>query len=294
MLIQGPKEIFFLFCMHKMYLISSEGCKNAEVDFLKIRKTDKVWASIKNVHDGLGVKSMPDLFLKEIYGKYGRKNITKNETKKYEITEREICEKFDNLSENELNKKDNKKVYVRNDVIMVLLCIAEVKKRGERRIGGFRKKLKTPESEILQCAEYKIKSKIGKISEVEKILEEYCIKIYEIDSYFYEHFEEKIRVDKNGCNYILLRIDVSFSEYNVAVEVDEKGHTDRDVIFEKKDKNPHKKNLIVNLLESIVVKKIMMQIMKLAKYKHLLASSDIKRELVKENDELKKKIIKDS
>ena len=52
--------------------------------------------------------------------------------------------------------------------------------------------------------------------------------------------------------------------------------------------------MIVNLLELIVVKKIMMQIMKLAKYKHLLASSDIKRELVKENDELKKKIIKDS
>ena len=66
------------------------------------------------------------------------------------------------------------------------------------------------------------------------------------------------------------------------------------LFLKKKDKNPHKKNLIVNLLELIVVKKIMMQIMKLAKYKHLLASSDIKRELVKENDELKKKFIKDS
>ena len=63
-----------------------------------------------------------------------------------------------------------------------------LKNRGERRIGGLRKKLKTPESEISQCAEYKIKSKIGKISVVEKILEEYYVKIYEIDSYFYEHF----------------------------------------------------------------------------------------------------------
>ena len=33
-----------------MYLISAEGYKNAEVDFLKIRKTDKIWVSIKNVH----------------------------------------------------------------------------------------------------------------------------------------------------------------------------------------------------------------------------------------------------
>ena len=33
---------------------------------------------------------------------------------------------------------------------------------------------------------------------------------------------------------MLFRIDVYFTEYNLAVEIDEKGHTDRDVIFEKK------------------------------------------------------------
>ena len=60
------------------------------------------------------------------------------------------------------------------------------------------------------------------------------MKTNEIDSYFYEHYEEKTRIDKNGRNNILLRIDVYFSEYNLAVEVDEKGHTDRDLIFEKK------------------------------------------------------------
>ena len=63
---------------------------------------------MKNVHDGLGIKNMSDLVLKEIYSKYERKNLTKKETKKYKITEREIFEKYDNLSENELNKKDNK------------------------------------------------------------------------------------------------------------------------------------------------------------------------------------------
>ena len=63
---------------------------------------------MKNVHDGLVIKNMSDLVLKEIYSKYKRKNLTKKETKKYKITEREIFEKYDNLSENELNKKDNK------------------------------------------------------------------------------------------------------------------------------------------------------------------------------------------
>ena len=118
------------------------------------------------------------------------------------------------------------------------------KKRGERRIGGgFRKKLKISECEIWQCAEYKIKSKIGKIFLDKKILEQYCVKTNEIDSYFYEHYEKKTRIDKNGRNNILLRIDVYFSEYNLAVEVDEKGHTDRDLIFEKKKtRSPWKKS----------------------------------------------------
>ena len=42
----------------------------------------------------------------------------------------------------------------------------------------------------------------------EKILEEYFVKIYEIDPFFYEHHKEKIKVDKNGCEYTLFRIDV--------------------------------------------------------------------------------------
>ena len=91
---------------------------------------------------------MSDLNLKEIYGRNGTKHLTNNEIKKYKKSEREKFEKYDNLSENELNTKSHKDVYVRNDVITVLLCIAEVKKRAERKIGGFRKKLKVPESEI--------------------------------------------------------------------------------------------------------------------------------------------------
>ena len=34
--------------------------------------------------------------------------------------------------------------------------------------------------------------------------------------------------------YILFRIDVYFTEYFLAVEIDEKGHTDRELIFEEK------------------------------------------------------------
>ena len=38
---------------------------------------------------------------------------------------------------------------------------------------------------------------------------------------------KKIQAGKNGCKYILFRIDICFSECFLAVEIDEKGHTDR-------------------------------------------------------------------
>ena len=60
---------------------------------------------------------------------------------------------------------------------------------------------------------------------------------------------KEIQVDKNGCEYILSRIDVYFSEYPLAVEIDEKGHTDKDFIFEEKRQKTLEKNLVVTLLE---------------------------------------------
>ena len=56
-----------------MYILSAERYKNAKVDFLRVRKTDEIWVSMKNVHDGLGVNNMSGLVLKEIYGKYEKK-----------------------------------------------------------------------------------------------------------------------------------------------------------------------------------------------------------------------------
>ena len=46
--------------------------------------------------------------------------------------------------------------------------------------------------------------------------------------------KKKIQVDNNGKQYILFRIDIYFSKYGSAVEIDEKGHTDRDLTFEQK------------------------------------------------------------
>ena len=89
--------------------------------------------------------------------------------------------------------------------------------------------------------EHKVKSKIGTISVNEDILEEYSVTIYEIDLYFSENYKKRIQVDKNGQQYILFRIDIYFTKYCLAVEIDEKGHTNRDLEFEKKDRGTRKK-----------------------------------------------------
>ena len=42
---------------------------------------------------------------------------------------------------------------------------------------------------------------------------------------------KKIHIDKNGFKYILFKIDVYFNKFLLAVEIDGKGNTDRDLFF---------------------------------------------------------------
>ena len=56
-----------------MYLISAEGYKNANVRILKVRETNEIWSSMKDVRRGVDVKNVSDLVLKEIYGISGEK-----------------------------------------------------------------------------------------------------------------------------------------------------------------------------------------------------------------------------
>ena len=74
--IKTKLKLFFLFffCIYKIYLISAEGYTNAGVHFLKIRKTDEISASMKDCGEGVGVKIVPDLYSKETYSIYGKKN----------------------------------------------------------------------------------------------------------------------------------------------------------------------------------------------------------------------------
>ena len=55
----------------------------------------------------------------------------KEQIKKCKKTEREVFEKYANLSEDRLSEKSNKNVYVKNDVVSTVIkrCRGEKKKR---------------------------------------------------------------------------------------------------------------------------------------------------------------------
>ena len=84
---------------------------------------------MKDIGDGLCVKNICDLVLKEIYGIYEKRKLTKKETKNYKMTEREIYEKFNNLSNDELNKKSSKFVYVKNNIMTNIIKHCRVEKK---------------------------------------------------------------------------------------------------------------------------------------------------------------------
>ena len=86
------------------------------------------------------------------------------------MTEREIFKKYANLSENELNTKNNKEVYAKDDV-KKNRCIQI--KTDNSRMSRTRRQIKNRKN---VCEE--------------KILEEYYVNIYEIDPYFYGHYKE--------------------------------------------------------------------------------------------------------
>ena len=93
------------------------------------------------------------------------------------MTKREIYKKFTNLSDEELNAINNKKTYVRNDVMTTIIKHSRGEKtRGIRAIDGFRYKSMIPDCEIPKCPEFEVKSKIKKIFKNHNPLEEYSVR----------------------------------------------------------------------------------------------------------------------
>ena len=63
---------------------------------------------------------------------------------------------------------------------------------------------------------FKVRSKVRKIFKNHNLLEVYSVRMYKIDPYFYEQYENNMQVDNNEHKCILFKIDIYFSEFSLA------------------------------------------------------------------------------
>ena len=84
---------------------------------------------------------------------------------------------------------------------------------------------------------------------------------------------------------MLFRIDVYFDKFLLAVEIDEEGHTDRDLIFQKKRPQALEKKMWLQIYQNEY--NVMIQIMRLVTQKHLLMS--LKTDNQKKKNQKKKR-----
>ena len=76
---------------------------------------------MKDIESGIGVKNISDLVLKEIYGICKTKNPSKEQVNEYKMIKKQIYKKFTNLSQEKLNIINNKKTYVKNNVMTTII-----------------------------------------------------------------------------------------------------------------------------------------------------------------------------
>ena len=112
-----------------MYLISAEGCKNANVEFLTLKTTSEIWVSMKDVGSDIGVKNISDLVLNKIYGICETKNPSKEQFNEHKMAKKQIYKNFTNLSQEKLNAVNNKETYVKNDVMTTIIKRCRGKKK---------------------------------------------------------------------------------------------------------------------------------------------------------------------
>ena len=164
-------------------------------------------------------------------------------------------------------------------------CKGQKKKRRKKN-RWTQKILMIPDSEISECPEHEVKSKIGNIFFNEKMLEKYSVKIYETNPYFYEHYGKEYKLMKMGINIYYLELMFSLLNISQPWKLIKKVILTKALFFRRKDKKHQKKNLVVDLSELIRVKKTMMQTTKPAEYKHL--SVNLKTEIKKIEQKIKR------
>ena len=124
---------------------------------------------------------------------------------------------------------------------LLLLNAAEAKKRGKKKNRCIQKKV--DDSRIWS----QIKNR-KHICERKNTWRIFYLRFLKLILIVMSITKKKIQVDENEHKYILFRIDVYFAEYVLDVDIDEKGHTTRELIFEEKRQDALEKKLGCKLI----------------------------------------------
>ena len=146
-----------------MVFITIESYKNAAVNVIKDTKV-YFWVKMKDVENGLGIKNISDLLIKQIQGIFETKKLTNKQKIKYVRFKFEIIQKFG----------DKKSKYARNDIMEKMIkncrCLINCKQSNdglkrldkENQRQNFRELLGFKENQIFETTEYSIIKQIKK------------------------------------------------------------------------------------------------------------------------------------
>ena len=185
--------------MYKMADIAVEKYTDVKVHTIRVGNKKLFWVKMCDVQTGLGVQNISDLVRKEIWGIFKTKNPTKYQIRKYKRNEKEL----------DKNCSKSRHVFVRSDLMTRIIKIS----RGGKKIDDFRSKLAFKLHDITMNKEESVTEKTVRAFSDESILTQHSVLSYQIDLYF--------------------------PKYKLAIEVDRKGHIDRD----KKKKNKREEKI---------------------------------------------------
>ena len=199
--------------MYKMIYISAETWNKAEVSLIRVHENDNVnktrllFLFFFDISKRWGGKNIYDLIDKEIKRKNGVNKISElanPQIRKYEIDGARLF------------KSIKHSMYVHEDI---LIPITMQTRLSDPEIIKFRTDLGFNQINLILKKEQSVVIPLSKAFSAEKI-----------------KLQHKI-LEKEG-----VRTDISFSEHKVAVEIDEKGYTDRNQYEENKRKTKIEKN----------------------------------------------------
>ena len=183
-------------------IITVENYLIAGAKIVQIKNSVWFWVKMKDVEKELGLSNLPDLVRKEILGILGVKKRCDKDFKEYKRSLQEITRNMKDSVKEKYIRNDNAEKIIKNCRGVKKCKDGSNKDAKEKQRQNFRVLLGFNERDIFLTKAQSVVDKILETFSREEIFRQYSVLNYKIDLYFVK--------------------------YNLAVEIDENGHVDRD------------------------------------------------------------------